>query len=63
MATTSAAQDLNLAPVARDGESAFGWHPATQVAFRFCFVYFGLYVVMTPTLQAFLDPHRPRRHV
>jgi len=35
--------------------SARGWHPATRVAFRFCFVYFGLYVITTQMLEAFLD--------
>jgi len=37
-----------MAPEAR-------WHPATRVAFRFCFLYFGLYVLTTQILQAFLD--------
>jgi uncharacterized membrane protein YphA (DoxX/SURF4 family) len=30
------------------------WHPATLLAFRFCFVYFGLYVVLTQMLSALL---------
>jgi hypothetical protein len=40
---------------ARDVTSAPGWHLATRIAFRFCFLYFGLYVVTTQTLKAFLD--------
>lgn len=38
-----------------DAQSARGWHPATRVAFRFCFLYFGLYVITTQMLEAFLD--------
>lgn len=38
----------------RDVESVAGWHPATCVAFRFCFVYFGLYVLTTQMLDGFL---------
>jgi len=30
------------------------WHPATLVAFRFCFVYFGLYVVLTQMIQGII---------
>jgi hypothetical protein len=41
--------------VGTDVERAPGWHPATSVAFRFCFVYFGLYIVTTQLMEAFLD--------
>ena len=30
------------------------WAPATRVAFRFCFLYFGLYVVTTQMLNGML---------
>ena len=30
------------------------WHPATLVAFRFCFAYFGLYVVLTQMIQGII---------
>jgi uncharacterized membrane protein YphA (DoxX/SURF4 family) len=30
------------------------WHPATRVAFRICFVYFGLYVLLTQMLDSML---------
>jgi len=33
------------------------WSPATRIAFRFCFVYFGLYVLMTQMLAGML-PNR-----
>ncbi|HEY2854450.1 MAG TPA: hypothetical protein VGJ18_16460 [Gemmatimonadaceae bacterium] len=56
MATISSPHASSESPGgARDVESAPGWHPATRVAFRFCFLYFGLYVVTTQMLQAFLD--------
>ena len=34
------------------GEAA--WSPATRIAFRFCFLYFGLYVLMTQMLAGML---------
>ena len=30
------------------------WSPATRIAFRFCFLYFGLYVLMTQMLAGLL---------
>lgn len=36
------------------------WHPATRLAFRFCFVYFGLYVLLTQMLGAMVVLPRPR---
>lgn len=30
------------------------WHPATRVAFRFCFLYMGLYIVLTQMLTSIL---------
>jgi hypothetical protein len=45
---------LEPSPVAIATERASGWHPATCLAFRFCFLYFGLYVIMTQMLGAFL---------
>jgi hypothetical protein len=33
---------------------ASSWSPATRVAFRFCFLYFGLYVLMTQMLAGML---------
>ena len=55
MATTSPIPDPGPPSGARDGEGTSDWHPATRVAFRFCFVYFSLYILITQTLQAFLD--------
>ncbi|HEY4304965.1 MAG TPA: hypothetical protein VGM82_10890 [Gemmatimonadaceae bacterium] len=37
-----------------ENEVAPAWHPATRAAFRFCFVYFGLYVITTQTFEAFV---------
>lgn len=34
--------------------SALRWRPATRVAFRFCFVYFGLYILLTQMLTSLL---------
>lgn len=50
-----AASALEPSRVAGDVESAPGWHPATRIAFRFCFLYLGLYVVTTQMMAAFLD--------
>ena len=36
--------------VAPQPPSEAAWAPATRVAFRFCFLYFGLYVFMTQML-------------
>jgi hypothetical protein len=36
---------------AAESSPAPRWHPTTLVAFRFCFVYLGLYVVLTQMLQ------------
>src|SRR5687768_5453146 len=33
---------------------ASSWSPATRVAFRFCFLYFGIYVLMTHMLAGML---------
>ena len=30
------------------------WSPASRIAFRFCFLYFGLYVLMTQMLAGML---------
>ena len=40
--------------VAPQPPSEASWAPATRVAFRFCFLYFGLYVVMTQMLAGML---------
>jgi hypothetical protein len=52
---TEARAAIDPMPAARGVARAPGWHPATRVAFRFCFVYLGLYVVMTQMLNAFLN--------
>ncbi|WP_245746327.1 hypothetical protein [Nocardia altamirensis] len=33
---------------ATDRPAQVGWNPFTRIAFRFCFVYFGLYCVIQP---------------
>jgi len=33
-------------------EGTPSWHPATRIAFRFCMIYFGLYVITTQMLPA-----------
>lgn len=35
-------------------ERAAPWHPATRMAFRFCFLYMGLYIVLTQMLTSIL---------
>lgn len=42
-----------LTPVASERGTAV-WHPATRVAFRFCFLYMGLYIVLTQMLTSLL---------
>jgi len=45
------AQGIQLQPLsASDGPRVSSWSPATRVAFRFCFVYFGLYCLLTQIL-------------
>jgi hypothetical protein len=56
MATISspyAADAAELSLIPGDVDYA-GWHPATRVAFRFCFLYFGLYIITTQMLAAFI---------
>ena len=36
------------------------WSPVTRIAFRFCFLYFGLYVLMTQMLSGLLQLPMPR---
>ena len=43
---------VSAAPEPQRSEAA--WSPATRIAFRFCFVYFGLYVLMTQMLAGLL---------
>src|SRR4051812_23085838 len=40
----------NSAQSVADQEVVQSWHPATRIAFRFCMVYFGLYVITTQML-------------
>ena len=40
--------------VAPPSQSEASWAPATRVAFRLCFLYFGLYVLMTQMLAGML---------
>jgi len=40
--------------VAPQSQSEASWAPATRIAFRFCFLYFGLYVLMTQMLAGIL---------
>lgn len=37
-------------PAAPEQESVATWQPATRIAFRFCFVYFSLYIITTQML-------------
>lgn len=50
----SAAPSALNAPQAIPGELARAWKPATRIAFRFCFIYFGLYVLFTQMLGSLL---------
>jgi hypothetical protein len=63
----------HLSPEATHAGPAEGWSPLTRVAFRFCFVYFGLYVVASQILGSLLlipyfqfrglGPHWPMREI
>src|SRR5882672_10579449 len=51
------AESIDISPAAIDAprvELAARWRLATRIAFRFCFVYFGLYVVCTQMLGGLL---------
>ena len=46
--------ELSPASAAPEPRSDASWSPATRIAFRFCFLYFGLYVLMTQMLAGML---------
>ncbi|HXR97107.1 MAG TPA: hypothetical protein VN709_04610 [Terriglobales bacterium] len=50
----SASPARAAAPAATHAEQLPRWHPATRVAFRFCVLYFGLYIFLTQMLTSLL---------